>query len=507
MSIQPNVPEGNERAEPSGGRSGYSFRDPAGRVFTSDRRVFRLVTEDGALDLRAFLDSQVYRLGARAGKVVRTAVLYAPDRQRLIQDLGAGPAAEGLDVKLVLEHEPIPFPSYPYEWPPEMLHAAGELTLGLARQGVDEGLGLKDATPYNVLFRGPQPVFVDVLSVERRRADDPTWKPYSQFVRTFLLPLLVNQRFGLRLDQLLLTRREGLEPDEVYRMCGPVQRLASPFLTLVTLPAWLRSRADGQEARLLKEQSAGDTEKARYILRGVLGHLRGALDRVRPRASARSVWSGYMDEHQSYSEDELAAKHRFCLRALQEVAPERVLDVGCNTGHYSMLAAEHGASVVAIDSDPVVASHVWRESRERRLDVLPLVVDIARPSPAAGWKNRETRSFLERARGAFPFVMMLALIHHLLATERIPLGEIVDLAARLTTDHLLIEWVEPDDPMFRKLLRGRDHLFRNLNVQQFEAACARWFEVVRTHQFPGSKRRLYLLRRRRPVCTAVPTAA
>jgi hypothetical protein len=27
-----------------------------------------------------------------------------------------------------------------------------------------EGFGLKDATPYNVLFRGAQPVFVDLLS-------------------------------------------------------------------------------------------------------------------------------------------------------------------------------------------------------------------------------------------------------------------------------------------------------------------------------------------------------
>jgi hypothetical protein len=37
------------------------------------------------------------------------------------------------------------------------------LTLDLALDLLPEALGLKDATPYNVLFRGPHPVFVDIL--------------------------------------------------------------------------------------------------------------------------------------------------------------------------------------------------------------------------------------------------------------------------------------------------------------------------------------------------------
>ncbi len=62
------------------------------------------------------------------------------------------------------EHERIAFPSYPYEWPPEMLSAAGLLTIELAQSAIKESFGLKDASPYNVLFCGSRPVFVDVLS-------------------------------------------------------------------------------------------------------------------------------------------------------------------------------------------------------------------------------------------------------------------------------------------------------------------------------------------------------
>src|SRR5690349_129632 len=90
---------------------------------------------------------------------------------------------------MILEHERIPFPSYPYEWAAPMLHAAGRLTLDLAASLAKEGMGLKDATPYNILFRGPQPVFVDLLSIERRDPRDAIWLPYAQFVRMFLSPL------------------------------------------------------------------------------------------------------------------------------------------------------------------------------------------------------------------------------------------------------------------------------------------------------------------------------
>src|SRR5205085_7617271 len=126
--------------------------------------------------------------------------------------------------QLVLEHERIEFASYPYEWTAEMLHAAAALTLELAQALMDDGLGLKDATPYNILFRGPEPVFIDVLSFERREEGDATWLPYAQFVRTFVLPLLANRKLGLGLDQILTTRRDGLEPEEVYRWAGPLQR-------------------------------------------------------------------------------------------------------------------------------------------------------------------------------------------------------------------------------------------------------------------------------------------
>ena len=68
---------------------------------------------------------------------------------------------------------------------------------------------------------------------------------------------------------------------------------------------------------------------------------------------------------------------------------------------------------------------------------------------------------------------MLALIHHMLVSERIPLPEIISLAAELTNNLLVIEFISPDDSMFRLLTRGRDDLFVHLTPEHFEAICRR----------------------------------
>ncbi len=105
----------------------------------------------------------------------------------------------------IFEHERIDFASYPQEWPPEMLWAAGRLTLDIGHAVLAENYGLKDATPCNILFRGSQPVFIDALSFERRQPGDPAWKPCAQFIRSFLLPLLANRRRGLALADIFAT--------------------------------------------------------------------------------------------------------------------------------------------------------------------------------------------------------------------------------------------------------------------------------------------------------------
>ncbi|MBZ5648841.1 MAG: class I SAM-dependent methyltransferase [Acidobacteriia bacterium] len=465
-----------------------SFRDPAGQLIRHSGRLLRAVYAAGIPNLQAFQASATVQRLSAAGRIVSSTVLEEAAGSRLAAELRLPQDAT------IVEHGPIEFPSFPYEWPPEMLAAAAELTLDLAEGLLEEGLGLKDATPFNVLFRGAQPVFVDVLSVEPRDSGDPVWRPYAQFVRTFLLPLLAYQQFRLGPDQVFTGRREGLSPEDVYRMSGRLRRLLPPILGYATIPTWLGSRSEARGAELY-EPKRMNPEKARFVVASRLRSLRASV-RKASGVQTSSHWTDYSQTHPSYTAEQVAAKQRFVSEFLAEAHPGHVLDIGCNTGEYSVTAAHVGANVVALDADPAVVGRLYRRASAGTLPILPLVVNIGQPSPATGWRNGECASFLDRAARRFDAVLMLAILHHLLVTDRVPLDSVVDLAADLTRDWLVIEFIAPDDPMFRHIVRGREELHRDLDASVFAASLRRRFDVVRSAALPGSSRTMYLARRR-----------
>jgi len=489
-------------------QSAPSFRDPAGCCCFFNQRVLRFVTASAIPEFEDFLQTNCARQFIARKRIVSTRRLNENETAALRESPELQPVFDAQSIGAVFEHERIPFPSYPHEWPPEMLWAAGRLTLELAQAALADGFGLKDANPRNVLFRGSEPVFIDALSFERRNPGDPIWKPHAQFVRTFLLPLLASRRWGLPLAEIFMTRRDGLEPEDVYRLCGPLEKIKPRTLSLVSIPTWLSRRAGPDDQKIYQPHLLANTEKAQFILESLFKRLERTLDSLKPVAQKKSVWSDYMATH-SYDNPAFAAKEKFVSEALREFKPARVLDAGANTGHFSALAAQTGAEVVAVDLDAACVGAIWSRAREKNLNILPLVVNLARPSPALGWRNGECPAFLDRATGlhrdgaassapagAFDGVLMLALIHHLLVTERIPLEDILRLAYDVTNSLLVIEFVDPKDEMFRRLTRGREHLHAALDVKMFEQACTPYFEIVRSLALPGTQRRMYCLKRK-----------
>jgi predicted RNA methylase len=339
------------------------------------------------------------------------------------------------------------------------------------------------------MFDGSKPVFIDLLSFEPMNSTDGLWRPYAQFVRTFLYPLLASRACGLGLDEVFVTHRDGLEPERMARMTPGWRLLTPPFFGLVTLPALL-PHGGGYQLRQCR-----DRDEANFLYGRVFARARRKLDQVAGSQRRRSAVARYMETEQSYTAAEFQTKESFVAGVLGKHRPRRVLDAGCNTGHFSLLAAKHGASVVAIDRDVSSVGLLWQRSNETGADVLPLVVDLARPSPAIGWANAEAPSFLARAEGEFDCVLMLALLHHLVVSERIPLDCVFELAAGLTTDLLVLEYVDPSDLQFRRIARGREALHRDLTSAAFESAAAGRFEVLE-HCDVSPTRRVYILKKK-----------
>src|SRR5690606_26582054 len=123
-----------------------------------------------------------------------------------------------------------------------------------------------------------------------------------------------------------------------------------------------------------------------------------------------TAWTGY-HERGHYDGGALGEKDRFVQEALAEANPRGVLDLGCNDGRYARLAAEHAEVVVALDADRQVVDALYRSLRGGSGSIIPLVGDLADPSPALGWALAERMPLHERVEP--DVVLSLALIHHL----------------------------------------------------------------------------------------------
>lgn len=473
-----------------------SFRDPAGQLFFLENRILRIINESGKNDVKDVLANKKVKEFVDENKLVQTNILNLSQINEIKRNARIDTRILEVKNPLIVEHERINFPSYPYEWPAEMLHAAGSLTLDLAISLLDEGFGLKDATPFNILFQGPNPIFIDILSFEKREPCNFSWLPYGQFVRTFILPLLLYKYFGCSPAELFIIHRDGIEPKQIYHICSTIQKLRFPFLTMVSIPVWLTKIHDKYGNRIYRPQGASDSQKVKFILKSQFRSLQKTLHKIAPVKSPQSVWLDYMEGANNYSQEQLGEKEFFVTQILEQYATRSVLDVGCNTGYFSKVAARNGASVVAIDYDPAVVGKLWKQAICENLNILPLVVNLTRPSPAVGWKNEECMSFLNRAQSHFDMVLMLAVIHHMLVTERIPLSEIINLANEITTKYLIVEYIDPQDTMFKYITRGRDDLFTYFNKEYFEVECQRCFEIISQKQIEGSLRTLYFLRKK-----------
>jgi SAM-dependent methyltransferase len=466
------------------GHSPISFRDPAAALVQAEERLFRLVRPQAAAQFAAMLEKPSVKRRMNAGSIVRTWPVAGRARP---------PTLAGLD-GVVFEHERIPFVSAPCEWTPEMLAAAGKLTLEIGSELLGDGLQLKDATPGNVLFRGPEPVFVDVASIVPREPGSCLWIARHQFETTFLLPLIASAEAGLPLAWTLSHAPTGLPHELLARILG-WRRWARPkLIASVALPAALASgfvaRADGR-----REMRSKSDRQALFTLRRLFRGLTRTLDRWAAAVhSSGSHWHGYTSARTHYQATDLEAKKAFVAAVIEELGPGTVLDVGANTGEFSELAASK-ARVVALDADERSVSAIFERARDKRLPILPLVGNFGRPTPGLGWRNREVPSFLDRAHGRFDLVLLLAVVHHLRVTEGIPLDALFEEVAAIARGHVIVEFVPVSDPMFRALARGRESLYADCSRPGFEEALSRRFSITRSTDLPNG-RALFLGRRR-----------
>jgi len=451
-----------------------TFRDPAGSVSFEAGQVVRRIHPASREYALEFVNSAFYKKLVDRGDMVPS----------VVED-----TAEGLRFL----HPKIAVPTYPWEWTSAQWLAAGELTLQLGQEGVDAGWILKDATPLNILFVGPKPVLVDVLSFDKLDPNSSTWLAYAQYMRTFLLPLLANKLMQWPLE-LSMFKRDGYEPIDLYDALSTSKRFSPAAFWPITLPAMLEKRKGSGDAPVKVRPGSKDPELNKHIIKNAMKSLRKSTLKAMPK-DHDTEWANYTANLTHYTAEQSQAKHDWVKKVLEDFKPAMVLDIGANTGDFSKLASNSGAEVIALERESQAANKIFNTSRSGKFNIQTIHADLSRPTPAVGWNNAESTALMPRLAGQCDLVMQLAVIHHIILLEQIPIPAIMDLMHTLTKDLLIIEWVPVTDSMFQSLMRGRDDLYGHLSSADLLRACEGKFDVVREETL-GNGRVMYLFKKK-----------
>jgi len=445
-----------------------SFRDPAGFVFRRDGVLYRGIRAPGLPHYEALMSSGLYE------ELVADGLLVPHDEVSLAD----GP--RGLD--RIIRPEEVPFVSYPYEWCFSQIKDAALATLEIEKRALRRGLTLVDASAFNIQFLRGRPVLIDTLSLRLFQTGEP-WTAYRQFCQHFLAPLALMSLKDARLAGLARVHIDGIPLGLASSLLPLRSRLRPSLLLHLHLHARSQRRYEGREVRVAR---------GKVPLRSLLGlvdSLEAGTRRLRWRA-AGTEWADYYDDT-NYTPEGLAEKRKAVEEFISAVRPRTVWDLGSNVGTFSRAAAASGAQVLSFDVDPACVERSYLRVRAAgETLVLPLLMDLANPSPGAGWENAERMSLLER--GPADAVLALALIHHLAIGNNVPLDRIAHFLARAGRS-LLVEFVPKTDSQVKRLLVIREDVFEGYSQKGFERAFAEHFEIGRRIPLAGSERTLYAM--------------
>jgi hypothetical protein len=458
-----------------------SFRDPAGYVFRRDGALYRAIQPMAAADWAAFTD------GGLAADLIGRGLLI--DHEPASVELAPRPGAVH-----VIKPRQLALISYPYEWAFSQLREAALLTLEVQRRALAADMWLRDASAYNVQFDAGRPILIDSLSFEPADLSAP-WPAYRQFCKHFLAPLALMAHRDVRCGLMLRDFIDGLPLDLATGLLPGRTRLGG-LLHHLHLHAAADRRTQTAQITGAADEKA-EQARARPMNRtrheALLDSLRRTVEGLRLELGGH--WLSYTHQT-SYSPAGMASKREIVDRLLAAAGGSLIWDLGANVGTYSDLAAGPGRLVIAFDMDASVTELHWRNlSTEQRASVLPLVMDLANPSPALGWAHAERRSLLQR--GPADVAMALALVHHLAIGNNVPLPLVAELLAGAGRK-VIVEFVPREDPMTQQLLAARRDIFTDYTLDGFRAALAPHFSVVEEAAVADSLRTIFLLERRAP---------
>lgn len=451
-----------------------SFRDPAGKIYYKNNRIFRKLTTLGVKRFSKLKESNIISKSIQKGFLIETKEIEDNKKEN--------------NKDLILEHEKIPYISYPYEWSFSQLKDAAIFHLDFHLFLLENDATLIDASAYNIQFIGSKLKFIDVLSIQKY-TEGEHWAGHKQFCENFLNPLILKSKKGVKFNNWFKGNLEGIETNELNNILSIFDKLSYNIFVHVYLLNKLEEKYRSRKS--LKPIAKNNKKISKKSLMAILSQLRKFITGLQDYKSI-STWDDYSTNN-SYSSVDKNNKKDCVTQFFKKNNFELIADLGCNDGEYSILSLENGCKkVIGFDFDINAINKAYKNSNIGNLHFLPLYLDATNPSANIGWYQKERKGFMERAN--FNAIIALAFEHHLAIAKNIPLNDVINWLVSLAPTGL-IEFVPKEDDTIKKMLEFKGDIFPEYTEKNFEKYLLKNSKIISKSKVSISGRTIYEYKR------------
>jgi hypothetical protein len=339
---------------------------------------------------------------------------------------------------LILQHQKIKTVQYPQEWSFDMLKDAAITTLKVNKIAKEYGFQTIDAHPFNIMFNFSQPMFVDMGSFGEYQNKN-SWFASEEFQKRFFYPLrLWSAGFEHTATKSLIVSSDAISHFEYLKILFPLTRvipskIASyfldryfPFARISSIPNDLIKTRVGNITYLLLKL----LKKNNLLPFQNFSFEKKILQISRLRLKNYSYWSNY----QSSSKKD----YRFnkIISIIKSLRTHSMIDLASNRGYLatSLIENKYINEAVSIDYDRGAINQLYTRIREKHIKVSALCQDIIFPTLS------NTQSDL-LSRFKSDLVVALAITHHLVLSQYIPIEKVFEIFASFSKKYILVEFM------------------------------------------------------------------
>jgi len=452
-----------------------SFRDNLGNVYNYEKKILRSINRVGKPNYEFIKSKNLLEDSIKEKYLIDTKELSKneiPDSLR--------------NFDYVLESKVLDFVTYPYEWTFEQLKKAALHHLDFQIFLLNRGAILRDASAYNIQFIGSEPIFIDILSIQKYEQGE-YWSGYKQFCENFLNPLVLGSLRGIYHNDWFRGSLEGIETIDINKMLSFVDKASYKIFLHIFLQSKLIERGL-KKPNETKNKIKKLNKYSKKYYEAILKQLKNWILKIEFKKNNKSIWENYTKNH-SYKSNEYAKKKEIVADFVNKIRPNKLIDLGCNTGHFSSICLENGAnSVVGFDFDHNAITEAYNRSYREKLNFLPLVFNAVNPSPNQGWMQIERKGFMERFKS--DALIGLAFEHHLVIAKNIPMQQFFKWISTIAKNGLL-EFVPKSDPTVQQMLEYRDDIFDLYSEENFENSLKYFAKIKDKNRITDSGRLIY----------------